>query len=185
MRSLLRVGDIASCADFCDANLNCCSFEYSSRTQRCKLNRLCQPNQKKYPDYDFCVKPSVEDSVCPQAYTPEPGNVVGVGKLGYFSPVANIDLCARNCEDNNKCCSFEYSPSRMTCNLNSECGPTADGIEGQIFCVRRREVICPYFNYYHNFSTTEDITEVIDNVYSWQECGELENLNNGKSGKLA
>ena len=184
MRSLLRVGDIASCADFCDANLNCCSFEYSSRTQRCKLNKMCQPNQNKYQDYDLCLKAST-NGICPQPYTYEQGDVPGDGTVWTLSSITSIDSCRHNCDGIAKCCSFEYSPSRMTCNMNSECKPTADGIEGQIFCIRSREVICPYFNYYHNFSTTEDITEVIDNVYSWQECGELENLNNGKSGKLA
>ena len=48
--------NITSCAGLCDANPNCCSFEFSPRTKTCNLNWQCQPTAKVFQDYNFCVK---------------------------------------------------------------------------------------------------------------------------------
>jgi len=53
---LTSVDNIETCAGHCDANSNCCSFEYSPRTKKCNLNSECQPTKEVFEDFNFCVK---------------------------------------------------------------------------------------------------------------------------------
>jgi len=50
------VDNSETCAGHCDANSNCCSFEYSPRTKNCNLNSECRPTYGVFEDYNFCVK---------------------------------------------------------------------------------------------------------------------------------
>ena len=61
-------------------------------------------------------------------------------ELGWWT-VKNSAACARRCDANSKCCSFEYSPKREMCNLNSECQPTSPEFEDFDFCVKGISII--------------------------------------------
>ena len=63
------VDNSETCAGHCDANSNCCSFEYSPRTKNCNLNSECRPTYGVFEDYNFCVK-------------------------GYFSGTSYVYICA-------------------------------------------------------------------------------------------
>merc|ERR1712218_431839 len=56
IRQIEPVNSINSCAGHCNANSNCCSFEYSRRRRRCNLNLECRPTHNVHQDFDFCVK---------------------------------------------------------------------------------------------------------------------------------
>jgi len=69
---LSSVDNIETCAGHCDANSNCCSFEYSPMTKKCNLNSECQPTKDVFEDFNFCVKaeaPSTTPSTTPSATT--------------------------------------------------------------------------------------------------------------------
>jgi len=53
---LTSVDNSETCAGHCDANSNCCSFEYSPMTKKCNLNSECQPTKEVFEDFNFCVK---------------------------------------------------------------------------------------------------------------------------------
>ena len=48
--------DAKGCAELCNDNKDCCSYEYSPRKKRCNLNRDCKPTRKKFKDFNFCAK---------------------------------------------------------------------------------------------------------------------------------
>ena len=66
---LSSVDDIETCAGHCDANSNCCSFEYSPRTKNCNLNSECRPTQGVFEDYNFCVKGNFSVYICASLIT--------------------------------------------------------------------------------------------------------------------
>ena len=61
------------------------------------------------------------------------GDVPGTGIKQYTS-ITDIDTCAGHCDNTTNCCSFEYSPKEMFCNLNAECKPTAPVYKDEVFC---------------------------------------------------
>ena len=72
---------------------------------------------------------------CPEPYVYVAGDVIGEG-IRCIKRVYNFASCARHCDANSNCCSFEYSPKKHMCNLNSECQPTAKVWEDFNFCVK-------------------------------------------------
>ena len=77
------------------------------------------------------------NGTCPASYTYVAGDVPGVGVgVGSLPSVDNIESCAGHCDISSNCCSFEYSPRRKLCNLNSECQPTIEVYQDYEFCVK-------------------------------------------------
>ena len=73
---------------------------------------------------------------CPFSYIYAGGDVPGYGIGNGIFSVENISSCAGHCAANSNCCSFEYSPSKKNCNLNTECQPTTEVHEDYNFCVK-------------------------------------------------
>ena len=139
----------------------------------------------------FFLGPS--DFPCPKPYSHYHGDVPGRGFLNYDN-VNNVETCAEKCEQNSNCCSFEWypvssGPSSLNCNLNEECepgdpGPDVVASRNEVFCVKRGQSPCPEFEFKYETTPRKRILgrfgesistlgpEVVDNVYSWQECGE-------------
>ena len=44
------------CADECNKNQYCLSFEHSDTRELCNLNRIAKPTQGSFEDFAFCVK---------------------------------------------------------------------------------------------------------------------------------
>ena len=150
----------------------------------------------------FFLGPS--DFPCPKPYSHYHGDVPGRGFLNYDN-VNNVETCAEKCEQNSNCCSFEWypvssGPSSLNCNLNEECepgdpGPDVVASRNEVFCVKRGQSPCPEFEFKYETTPRKRILgrfgesistlgpEVVDNVYSWQECGKwLEGLGGGVAG---
>ena len=51
-----RESTVEGCANRCNDESSCCSFEYSPTKKRCNLNRDCEPTESAYQDYAFCTK---------------------------------------------------------------------------------------------------------------------------------
>merc|ERR1712151_524545 len=51
-----RVPNCLVCANLCDAEPFCRSYECSERTLHCNLNAEATPNRKRFLDYEFCQK---------------------------------------------------------------------------------------------------------------------------------
>merc|ERR1712179_468710 len=74
---------------------------------------------------------------CPASYVYVAGDIPGNG-LGAFRS-ANIANCAIRCDAKSNCGSFEYSPRRKHCNLNSESKPTTGVYQDFDFCVKKED----------------------------------------------
>merc|ERR1712179_386642 len=74
---------------------------------------------------------------CPASYVYVAGDIPGNG-LGAFRS-ANIANCAKRCDAKSNCGSFEYSPRRKHCNLNSESKPTTGVYQDFDFCVKKED----------------------------------------------
>ena len=78
----------------------------------------------------FCISyyditPPIFTGRCPAGYNNHFGDVSGWGSIRGLASVKNIESCAKHCDITSGCCSFEYSQSEQSCNLNSECAPTS------------------------------------------------------------
>ena len=56
---------------------------------------------------------------CPSGYELKYGDIPGWGQVGKNpSFEKKISDCSERCDNQEECCSFEYSPTRKRCNLN-------------------------------------------------------------------
>ena len=87
-------------------------------------------------------------STCPFPYSNDVGDVPGWGSIKSLPSISNIESCARHCSTTPfRCCSFEYSPTRRKCNLNTECRPTTTAVFGDYaFCVKGNSNTCTFFD---------------------------------------
>ena len=70
--------------------------------------------------------------MCPTGYVFIPGDVPGRGLKSQI--VRGLKECQALCDDDNRCLSFEWSPSTRRCNVNKESKPTDDAFRDYIFC---------------------------------------------------
>ena len=92
---------------------------------------------KKYPE----PLVSFLEQLCSAGYTMSVGDIAGSPDLGSTSNVASAEVCAQNCENAPTCCSFEWSQSSQTCNLNTGCDITTSTNDGDfLFCKRGTEL---------------------------------------------
>ena len=74
-----------------------------------------------------CTGTAKTASVCGKGYTLAPhGDTPGWGKVGGYGGgrrVANCGVCAANCNKRSACHSFECSPTKKRCNLNTQHNP--------------------------------------------------------------
>ena len=84
---------------------------------------------------------------CPVGYNLNNGDIAGWGYIGRFYE-NTISRCAKRCNDDPDCCSFEYSPTdrsccnkqnvRTNCNLNYYCNPNGEMFLDYMFCTHQR-----------------------------------------------
>merc|ERR1711915_347003 len=121
------------CANSCNRNLGCCSYEHSEEKGKCNLNIECRPNARKWRDQSFCAA----DPKCQDGFKLTPGDIRGIGNLGHL--ITTYKVCADLCSCNHQCCSYEYSQEKGKCNLNKGCYPNRPQWRDQIFCAKRRD----------------------------------------------
>mmetsp|Transcript_114970 Transcript_114970/g.245507 ORF Transcript_114970/g.245507 Transcript_114970/m.245507 type:complete len:550 (+) Transcript_114970:51-1700(+) len=108
---------LAVCGAACDSHKDCLSFEYSPIEKWCVHSKRAHPSLSVRKGYHFCEK-ILND--CPSGYISHEGHLEDGGRL---SSKESIGECARACESDDDCGSFEYSTSEMWCVLNSKSRP--------------------------------------------------------------
>ena len=71
---------------------------------------------------------------CPEGYTLKAGDVPGWGTISGRHRAATVEDCTAICDQNDRCCSVEWSPTEKYCNLNKECKPTARLYKDYLLC---------------------------------------------------
>lgn len=139
---------VEACADLCNANAACISFEYKKGTTKCQLSNSCLYGQSSTSSgWNLYVRAPNGN---PPAGTPQGDNYLwllgnegavvapaeltttsyyvgydtggcsGLNELGITSK-PTLEDCAASCEANPDCVSFESKKSSTTCNLSSTC----------------------------------------------------------------
>lgn len=47
---------LQQCAEKCEKEIHCKSFEYSTSKKLCKINHASKPNKQKFLQFSFCQK---------------------------------------------------------------------------------------------------------------------------------
>ena len=111
------------------------------------LSDLVPPSFPYHTLYSLIVRQQLMSFIigpakaCPSSYVYKAGDVDGYDTVGKRTSVSNIATCAKYCDNDSACCSFEYSPRRKWCNLNKECGPTHGVYQDFDFCVKGKRVL--------------------------------------------
>ena len=72
---------------------------------------------------------------CPKGYILKPGDVPGWGTISGRHSTATVEDCTALCDQNDRCCSIEWSPTEKLCNLNKECGPSQGLFKDYLLCI--------------------------------------------------
>ena len=80
------------------------------------------------------MKHSIE--VCPSGYAKRKGDVPGWGSDIGSRLDLTLEQCAKRCNNEISCLSFEHSPSKKKCNLNKIAEPTQDPNADFMFCTK-------------------------------------------------
>jgi len=106
------------CAEACDDDHGCNSYEFSVLHKQCHMNYDAEPNKEEnYIDFTFCQK-GADDmyQVCQKGYEQMPGQL-----SGYQYLTLTVELpeeCAGLCDDDDECYSYEFSHKYNRCELN-------------------------------------------------------------------
>ena len=75
-------------------------------------------------------------ALCPLGFNFHMGDVSGWGSISGQSKFEDQSLtdCEGLCGSQTECCSFEWSQTSRTCNLNKECKPTGAKYQDYRFC---------------------------------------------------
>jgi len=115
------------CAARCLGLGGCAAFHYNNRRE-CYLKGL--PQEIIPAQSAFGTRLCIKLDICAKGYIYMPGDVPGAGS-NHFLASAGIDSakkCAEYCTKNKGCGSYEFSPSELKCNINTENEPTSEKI---------------------------------------------------------
>ena len=93
-----------------------------------------------------CLKHHFIDSGCTNGYNLIHGDVPGWGLQIKGRIKTNNKGCAKLCNEEKNCCSYEYSPTEKLCNLNKDCKPSAKVYKDYSFCVKGKLTRLGYFD---------------------------------------
>lgn len=116
----LTISSMKDCAKECNKDPRCNSYEYSSKYTRCELNYADVPNHIGYwYDLKFCQKPEeLRPENCSEDYEFDVGQFNGGGNIKTVGAVFSTDDCAKLCDDETACKSYEHSVNARSCQLN-------------------------------------------------------------------
>jgi hypothetical protein len=143
-QTLTAITSVQDCMKSCDADARCNSFEYSPIHKRCELNWPDLPNHNGYwYDLKFCAKPdNKREPECANGYDNLYGRVPGGGfrRLHRGNGIQNTKDCAKECDEEEGCRSYEYNMMNGYCDLNYQPLPTQNYTEaGFEFCSKSEE----------------------------------------------
>merc|ERR1719460_817016 len=119
--------DADACAKRCDDDKLCNSYEYSHVYNRCELNWRPKPNSLTvWYDMKFCSKPTGRrEKFCDDDYT----YIVGQLNGQQFLTLTKYSMkeCAKECDKDPRCRSYEFSVKYNRCELNNIPKPNHPG----------------------------------------------------------
>lgn len=113
-------------------------FHYYHTDEISMFCTLYMYRQKTIESCSLLVKPS--SAVCPPGYAKRKGDVPGWGSDIGSRLDLTLEQCAKRCNNEIHCLSFEHSPSKKKCNLNKIAEPTQDPNADFMFCTKTGSV---------------------------------------------
>jgi hypothetical protein len=137
----LTKSTMEECGETCTDDPRCNSYEYSHKYNRCELNNLDTVNtQSLWYDMKFCFKPeAMRDGPCGEEYDQKDGHTPGA-QVRTIGSVVDTEACAKLCDDEDACRSYEYNVMARACELHWNPEPTTAGVHaGYVFCQKSEE----------------------------------------------
>jgi len=135
----VTVNNVDECAGRCHGMAGCAAFHFNNRRE-CYLKGL--PQEIIPSDSKFGTKLCIKNDICQTGYMYMPGDVPGSGSNQFIAGIGEIDSakkCAEYCDKEDGCGSYEFSPSELKCNINTENEPTSTKIyKDYQFCSKKK-----------------------------------------------
>jgi len=115
----------------------CAAFHFNNRRE-CFLKGL--PQEIIEADSRYGTKLCIANNICAKGYMYMPGDVPGSGSSQFVATggIDSADKCAEYCNKEKNCGSYEFSPSELKCNVNTENEPTSKKIyKDYQFCSKK------------------------------------------------
>jgi len=129
VRDVGSILDTMACAELCNNDKACNSYEYWHTRKVCELNWNKDPNVgqgQERTDMFFCIKaPEDRAKVCKKGYELMEGQVGGGGQITTRSSIQDALECTELCDNDEACNSYEYSFLYERCELNYRPEPNA------------------------------------------------------------
>jgi hypothetical protein len=125
---------LKECADLCDADDRCNSYEYSHKYVRCELNYHEEmTHDTEWNDMKLCLKPEGKKAPpCAGDYEFKPGQIPP-GQIQITGNIIGSKECAAMCDEKDGCKSYEYSYPAKQCQLNWDAEPSLETPQAGLF----------------------------------------------------
>jgi len=125
---------LKECANLCDDDLRCNSYEYSDKYVRCELNYHDEPtHDTEWYDMKMCVKPKDKQAPpCAGDYEFKEGQIPPA-QIQITGNILGSKECAAMCDEKDGCKSYEYSFLAKQCQLNWDAEPTHETPQAGLF----------------------------------------------------
>jgi hypothetical protein len=133
----VTVNNVDECAARCHGMAGCAAFHFNNRRE-CFLKGL--PQEIVQSDSKYGTKLCIKNDICAKGYMYMPGDVPGSGSSQFVATagIDSADKCAEYCDKEKNCGSYEFSPSELKCNVNTENEPTSKKIyKDYQFCSKK------------------------------------------------
>merc|ERR1711879_302266 len=133
----VTVNNVDECAARCHGMAGCAAFHFNNRRE-CFLKGL--PQEIVRSDSKYGTKLCIKNDICAKGYMYMPGDVPGSGSNQFVatSGIDSANKCAEYCDKEKNCGSYEFSPSELKCNVNTENEPTSKKIyKDYQFCSKK------------------------------------------------
>jgi len=134
----VTVNNEDECAARCHGMGGCAAFHFNNRRE-CFLKGL--PQEIIPSDAKFGTRLCIKNDICEKGYLYMPGDVPGSGSNKYLTTggIDSAEKCAEFCTKQEGCGSYEFSPSELKCNINTENEPTSRKIyKDYQFCSKEK-----------------------------------------------
>jgi len=134
----VTVNNEDECAARCHGMGGCAAFHFNNRRE-CFLKGL--PQEIIPSDSKFGTRLCIKNDICEKGYLYMPGDVPGSGSNKYLTTggIDSAEKCAEFCSKEDGCGSYEFSPSELKCNINTENEPTSRKIyKDYQFCSKEK-----------------------------------------------
>ena len=112
------------CAKNCHESDSCISFNYDKKNKKCKLSSLCSLNDinlSNNNDFDLYFKVNEKPNTHLNNFNLYPKLKCSNPLLKLEPTSENRNECAKKCDEDPRCISFDYNTNNTKCRLTSDC----------------------------------------------------------------